>query len=166
MQERRENEQYFFDRPTILVLADMLATFERPCVVCAPLVGIELEQRGKDVTILDIDERFRTCRGYVHWDLNRPVSLDRQFGVIFCDPPFFNVSLRQLFLALRLVAGYNLSQPMAVSFLERRAKRIMATFAPFALQPTAIRLGYRAVTACGRNEIRLFSNFVVSGGEQ
>ncbi len=69
MEERHENEQYFFD-----------------------------------ATILDIDERFADVPGYRHFDITRPEWLGIEFGAILCDPPFFNVSFRQLGDALRTLA--------------------------------------------------------------
>ena len=45
MQERRDREQCFFNQQTVDAVADLLEPFRRPCVLCAPMVGVELEDR-------------------------------------------------------------------------------------------------------------------------
>ncbi len=159
MEECHDNEQYFFDQQTVDAVADLLEPFDRPCVLCAPMVGAELENRGTEVATLDIDDRFRSLRGFRRWDLSRPERLDQRFGVVFCDPPFFNVSLGRLFNALRVLAQYDFVQPVAVSYLARRRKAVLSTFAPFGLQPVAFDLSYRSVKRCEKNDVELFTNF-------
>jgi len=39
MEERHQREQYFFDRETLAALSDFVSRFERPCCLCAPMVG-------------------------------------------------------------------------------------------------------------------------------
>ncbi|MCG8405414.1 MAG: protein-lysine N-methyltransferase [Phycisphaerales bacterium] len=163
MQERHENEQYFFDQKAVDAVADLLEPFERPCVLCAPMVGVELEDRGTDVVMLDIDERFASHRSFRRWDLYRPERLEQRFGVVFCDPPFFNVSLSQLFHALRVLAHFDFGQPIAISYLSRRRNALLSTFAPFGVQETTDRLRYRTVKECRKNEIVLFANFPIRG---
>ncbi len=161
MEEQHNNEQYFFDQPTVDLVADLLEPFERPCVLCAPMVGVELEDRGSDVVTLDIDERFAALRSFRSWNLYRPERLEERFGVVFCDPPFFKASLSQLFRALRVLAHFDFAQPIAVSYLARRGEALLSTFAPFGLQQVAFDLGYRTVKRCEKNDIRLYANFDV-----
>src|SRR5438128_194534 len=143
MYELHENEQYFFDNPTLAHLADFVAgQSSRPCCICAPLLGKELESRGIAVTILDIDERFENLRGLQKYDIYRPSWLEAEFDLIVCDPPFFSVSLAQLFKALRMLSHNNYAQPLLVSYLARRASSILGTFANFQLEPTGYRPGY------------------------
>ena len=92
MEERHDNEQYFFDQATADALADLLEPLGRACVLCAPALGIELKERGCDPVILDNDERFNTLRGFRRWDIHRPTRLVERFDVIFCDPPTFSNS--------------------------------------------------------------------------
>ena len=159
MQERHNQEQYFFDQRTVDAVADLLEPFERPCVLCAPMVGMELESRSTNVVTLDIDERFSTLRSFRKWDIYRPERIDLRFGVVFCDPPFFRVSLSQLFEAVRILAHFDLGQAVAVSYLKRRRHALLSTFAPFGIQPVRFPLGYRTIKECDRNEVELFANF-------
>lgn len=159
MQERHDNEQYFFDPPTVQVVADLLAPYARPCVLCAPTVGAELESRGVAVTVLDIDERFAHLHGFRHWDINRPQRFDERFDVIFCDPPFFNVSLSRLLRAIRTLAHFDDGHALAVTYLARRRDAFLSTFGVFSLRETHLPMEYGTVWKCEKNEISLFANF-------
>lgn len=159
MQERHEHEQYFFDQATADAVADILEPYERPCVLCAPTAGIELEDRGASVTTLDVDERFAKLRSFRRWDLSRPEPIESRFDVILCDPPFFLYSLSQLFQAIRVLAEYDYGQRVAITYLARRRHAILGTFAPFGLEETGVQLGYRTVRKVAKNEIVLFANF-------
>ena len=138
MQERHEKEQYFFTDETTEWLADFAARFPNPCCICAPSVGVELARRRVPVRILDIDERFAKTPGFRRYDLFSPDWLGEEFGLILCDPPFFNVSLSQLFAALRLLSRNRYEQPLLISYLSRRATSIVGTFARFGLTPLTL----------------------------
>ena len=158
MYELHENEQYFFAEPTLTHLAGFLAGFATPCCLCAPLVGRRLAEQGVAVTILDIDERFATVPGFRRYNLYRPEWLDQEFDIIVCDPPFFNVSLSQLFAAIRLISHNRFDQPLLISYLQRRSAAILGAFAPFGLQPTGYLPSYQTVQAVERNTIEFFGN--------
>ena len=158
MYELHENEQYFFDRTTLGHLAEFVSGFETPCCLCAPMLGRELEQRGIEVRTLDVDERFASLNGFRRYDVYRPEWLGEEYGLIVCDPPFFSVSLSQLFAALRLLSMNNFEQPMLVSYLSRRASSVTGTFARFGLVPTGYCPGYQTVQKVERNEIEFFGN--------
>lgn len=158
MHENHQREQYFFDPPTLSRLADFVANWENPRTVCAPMLGKTLVERGVPVAILDIDTRFASLPGYRTYDLYRPEWIDAEFGLIVCDPPFFNVSLSQLFDAMRQLSHFRLDQPLLVSYLSRRAEALLGTFHPFGLRPTGYFPGYQTVQRCARNDIEFFSN--------
>ncbi len=158
MEERHDREQYFFDAATVARLADRLESFESPCCLCAPRVAEELHRRGRAVTCLDLDERFGHLPGYRRYDLTRPDWLAERFGVILCDPPFFNVSLTVLRHAIRQLAHHDTSQPLFLGYLQRRAAAVERTFAEFGLRATAERFGYETVVEGAKNDIVLFAN--------
>ena len=166
MEERHEREQYFFDAETLGALGDFVARFERPCCLCAPMVGRELHRRGLAVRVLDVDRRFADLPGFVEWDLYRPRHLDETFDLILCDPPFFNVSLSQLFTAVRLLAHFDLSTRVMISYPVRRRRALLGTFAPFTLAPTGYRPGYQTVQQCEKNDIEFYANFPLDIGGQ
>jgi hypothetical protein len=158
MYELHKAEQYFFDGPTLDHLASFVSSFDNPCCLCAPLLGKRIVERGHRVRILDIDDRFEGVPGFVPFDLHRPQWLGEAFDLIVCDPPFYNVSLSQLFTAIRIIAGHDYAQPLLVSYLTRRARNVLGTFSPFNLVATGYRPGYQTVQALERNEIEFFGN--------
>ena len=162
LEEQHHREQYFFDEKTLHELADFASSFERVCCLCAPMLGRELHRRSKVVRILDLDERFADLDGFMHWDIYRPRHLDEDFDLIVCDPPFFTVSLSQLFTAIRLLCQFDLSRKVMISYPVRRERAILGTFAPFALHATSYRPGYLTVQQCEKNDIAFYANFDLS----
>ena len=157
--EHHEREQYFWDEATINALADVAARFENPCCLCAPMVGLELEKRAIKARVLDIDERFSGVSGFRKYDIYRPAWLGEAFSVIICDPPFWIVSLSQLFSAIRLLARHDYGQPLAICYPQRRGANLTATFARFGLKPSGFLPKYRTVQDSERNQIEFFCNF-------
>ncbi|MDF1666995.1 MAG: hypothetical protein P1V97_34950 [Planctomycetota bacterium] len=157
--ENHTREQYFWDSQTVTFLADILASFDRPCCLCTPTVGAELLRRQRPVTILDIDERFAELPGFQVWDLLKPSVVQKDFDVLLVDPPFFNVSLTRLFKSLRLLCRFDPSRKILVAWLKRRESALLSRFESFTLRPTGIKLGYETVVSCGKNDIELYANW-------
>ena len=158
-QERHQREQYFFDGPTLAELADLVERFERPCLLCAPMLGEELHRRGRDVCVLDVDRRFRHLPGFVEWDLTAPRRLGEEFDLILCDPPFFQVPLSTLFDSVRVLCRYDFTRPVMVSYLVRRQFALLGAFVPLGLGPTGYRPRYASVQPCEPSEVEFFANF-------
>lgn len=157
-EEIHKNEQYFFDEATLHHMADFLSRFTNPCCLCAPLLGRELEQRGIDVTVLDVDMRFSDLKGFREYNICRPSHIGKEFDIIVCDPPFFNVSLSKLFHAIRMLAQFNYRQAVFVSYLSRRRFNIMGTFSPFNIRPTGFFPQYVSLQKREKNLIEFFGN--------
>ena len=158
MDELHEREQYFFDEPTQRHLAQFARGFSHPCCLCAPLVGQMLAQQNVTATVLDYDDRFSPVPGFQCYDLQRPQALQQNFGLIICDPPFFNVSLTQLFDVIRLLSHFNYQQPILLCYLRRRTSSVLRAFNRFNLAPTGYFPRYQTVSSIERNEIEFFGN--------
>jgi len=158
MYELHQHEQYFFDRPTLEHLTRFLAPYPRVAVLCAPMLGRALAGAGREVRVLDIDDRFADVPGYRHWNIHRPEYLAEDFDVIVCDPPFFNVSLSRLFRAIRVLAQQRFDQPLMISYLQRRGEAVMGAFSPFGLQATGYSPGYVTVRPTEKNAVAFFAN--------
>lgn len=161
MHELHENEQYFFSEETIEQFAALLEPFEAPCILCAPTLAQRIQKSAgqKKICALDIDTRFEaSLPGFRLWNLYKPTRLEEKFDVIFCDPPFFNCSLSQLFSATRLLSQFDYSQPLMLCYLSRREQALLGTFARFNLAPTGIFASYITVQDCEKNKIQLYSN--------
>jgi hypothetical protein len=160
MLEDHSREQYFWDDPTLEYLATVAGRFDNPACLCAPLLGSELERRNIACTTLDIDTRFQHLKGYTAFDIYRPIWQGSEFGVIFCDPPFWIISLSQLFAAIRLISQHNFEKPLAICYPARRGANLVATFSRFNLKPTGYFPTYRTVqTEQQRSKIEFFANF-------
>ncbi len=105
MDELHQNEQYFFDQPTLDHLASFGQQFSNPCWLCAPLLGQTLVERGCQVTILDIDRRFASLPGFQHYDIFSPIWLEEEFDLIVCDPPFFDSGAEVVIMDSRIHSG-------------------------------------------------------------
>ena len=158
MYELHKNEQYFFNDATLSDLDSFLSGFDNIGILCAPMLGQMLANSKKNITILDIDERFSNARGFRYWNIYRPERLPQAFEIIICDPPFFKVSLSQLFKAIRILSHYNFDQPLLISYLHRRANAIIGTFSQFHLEPTGYFPGYVTVKDTEKNKIEFFGN--------
>ena len=78
--------------------------------------------------------------------------------VIVCDPPFYDVSLSQLFAAVRTVARNDFRETLLIAYLARRSVAVERSFSRFSLHPTGYFPSYKAVEECERNEIEFFGN--------
>ncbi len=160
MLELHAREQYFWDDATAARLAEVAARFQNPACLCAPLLGVELERRKIVCSTLDVDERFAHLKGFTRFDVYRPTWQTPEFGAIVCDPPFWIVSLSQLFAAVRLLARHNFSMPLAICYPSRRGANLCATFHRFELRATGYFPTYRTVnTTEERDRIEFFANF-------
>jgi hypothetical protein len=158
MYELHQHEQYFFDDSTVHHLAVFLSRFESICTLCTPMIGLALNNLKKDVTILDIDDRFSNAKGYLNWNIYKPQWINKTFDIIFCDPPFFNVSLSQLFKAIRMLSHNNFEQKLMLGYLTRRSSAVTGSFHLFNLQPTGYYPSYVTVQKTEKNQIEIFSN--------
>ena len=158
MDEHHQNEQYFFDIPSIEHLHDFVSRYQSPCCLCAPTLGRSLAEAGVEVTVLDIDRRFKDVPGFQFFDMEHPKWLDQRFDLIISDPPFFNVSLRQMVSAFSLLAHHDFEQKILVSYLSRRARAIEHAFKKFGIKATDYRPGYQTVRKIEKNDIQFFGN--------
>jgi len=156
--ENHQLEQYFFDRPTVEMLADVTSAAANPCCLCVPMVARELQIRGRSVALLEADLRFSDLPGFIAYDLYRPHPVGTDFDFILCDPPFNRVLLSQLFQAIRVLAKGSFTQALMIAWPVEREAAILGTFAPFGLQPTGVLAGYRSVKNSVKNRIALYAN--------
>lgn len=158
MYELHKHEQYFFDDATIKHLAAFLSVYENICVLCAPMLGRLLSNIKSNVTVLDVDDRFADTKGYLNWNIYKPQWINQSFDIIVCDPPFFNVSLSQLFKAIRMLSHNNFDQKLMIGYLSRRSHALIGSFNLFNLLPTGYYPSYVTVQNTEKNEIEFFGN--------
>lgn len=163
MEEDHKNEQYFFNTATLESLESLSNDFENICCLCAPSFGKHLIERDRQCAILDIDQRFETLEGFQDFDISQAKWTGQQYDLIVCDPPFFNVSLRQLLKAIKVLSNYDYQQKLLICYLERRSRTFLEVFQKFKLEQTDLYAGYQTVQPIEKNKIVFFSNF---GGKE
>ena len=120
--------------------------------------GRSLAARKRNVTVLDIDDRFADVNGFLNWNIYKPQWINHTFDIIVCDLPFFNVSLSQLFKAIRMLSHNNFNQKLMIAYLSRRSQAIIGSFGLFNLLPTGNYPSYVTVQKTEKNEIEFFGN--------
>ncbi|MEL6674372.1 MAG: hypothetical protein AAFR61_19345 [Bacteroidota bacterium] len=158
MHENHQLEQYFFDEETLAFLARQAAQFKKPCFLCAPLLGQYYQEHYGACYILDIDDRFAHLPGFIQYDIYRPEALQLDFDLLFCDPPFFNVSLSQLFKAMRLLCQFDFQKEVVLCYLKRRERAITGAFHLFSLEATDYFPTYQTLVKKEKNHICLYTN--------
>jgi hypothetical protein len=163
MQEIHRNEQYFFDEPTLARLAEVVQGFENPVLLCCPMLGQYLWERGLEVPVLDIDGRFSGLPGFVHWNIHRPAALPVKPDLLVCDPPFWTVKLDRLYRAFMALTHGDPTVPVVMTWLGRREHALLGTLHQFGLEPTPFRPGY--VTVSPEVGIRMYASGGVMRGQ-
>ncbi|MBD3254932.1 MAG: hypothetical protein GF383_07550 [Candidatus Lokiarchaeota archaeon] len=158
MKENYSKEQYFFDELTISKLSKFLNNFENPCLLCAPMLGREVNKNHQKCIILDIDARFSDVIGFRYYDINNPHWIARNFDIILCDPPFFQFRFSSLFKAIAMLSNYDFDQKLMISYLTRRKDRFLRIFDSFRLVSTGYYPTYVSVVNRGKNQIEFFAN--------
>lgn len=170
--ERRDLEQYFWtDKCVTGILNSIKSTFgpEESCCLCTPSLAEAWWVEGEDVSLLDIDERFRYLPKFRYFDLRFPEesNLDPErddWRVIVFDPPFFYISLEMLFRAVEYICEGKLDRAkLLIGFLKREEKSLLEAFKPFNLKKTNYPLEYAHVKSNKWINYALYSNVDIPG---
>ena len=160
IEEKHENEQYFFTDDTVEYLTRVAMSFDKICCICCPSIGNRLEEMGTDVTILDIDERFSDLEGFKYWDIKSPKYISDEFDLIIMDPPFFNVSMREIRKAIQMLTHFDTNRTkVMISYLSRREKAFKVGMKPFVMEPMEYVPEYNTVDVTEpKNRIEFYVN--------
>lgn len=165
--ERRDLEQYFWNKDTVQRL---MAALEFACGLCCfatPSLAHAFHIVGQDVALLDVDRRFAYLPGWRYWDILYPSPVDagdgQPFQYVVFDPPFFYIPMHQLFKAVMEVVKNNTSAKIMIGFLMREEPLLLKTFGCFKLKRTGFLLGYAAVKENKWRNYALYSNVDLPG---
>ena len=160
IEEKHENEQYFFTDKTVEYLTRAAMSFDKICCICCPSIGKRLEAMGTDVTILDIDERFNNLEGFEFWDIKNPTYISDEYDLIIMDPPFFNVSMREIRKAIQMLTHYDTKKTkLMISYLSRREKAFKNGMKPFNMEAMEYVPEYNTVDVTeAKNRIEFYVN--------
>jgi len=159
--ELREVEQYFFTEEVIKNLIDSLEYEENIVCLGTPAVADGFYKfKQKIVTCLDIDSRFNYLPGFQFFDiLNSPDEINFKTDLLIIDPPFFKMSLVELYNCVEKLTGGNKSTKITFAFVHREERALLNIFKSYNLQLTKFQLEYRTVEPNRWNNYALYSNF-------
>jgi len=170
--ERRDLEQYFWtDKCVTGILDGIKSTFgaDESCCLCTPTLAEAFWVKGEDVSLLDIDERFKFLPKFRYFDLRYPEQTDLEperenWRVVVFDPPFFYISMEVLYKAVEYICdGRFETTKLLIGFLKREEKLLLEVFKPFNLRRTNFPLEYAHVKANKWVNYALYSNVDIPG---
>ncbi|CEF96536.1 DNA methylase, N-6 adenine-specific, eukaryotic [Ostreococcus tauri] len=154
-------EQFFYSDETLRRLLRVAKRYERPLFVCNPTLAVAWEREvGETCVLLDCDVRFKgLVRGFKRFDLRRPVLMTKYaYDVVFVDPPFANVSPKELKTCLDMIAGTVAQReaPVYVAFNADREEELDEAFGGTLTRVEGRALGYKSVKEAMQEKIWLF----------
>jgi 16S rRNA G966 N2-methylase RsmD len=157
--ENHNLEQFFYDDATTKRLLTIARQYERPVFMCNPSLAAAWEREvGTDYVLLDCDMRFKKLlKGFKAFNLRGPFFLLRfDYDVVFCDPPFANVSPAQVKTAIDMIAGTEKQKAADVylAYNSDREETLLESFADLARMGRA--LGYKSVKEGMQEKIHLY----------
>ena len=147
--------QFFFSRRTAMALADALDDYASPCCLCTPRLAAEWAQRGRDVTLLDIDGGFAKFPGFQQYDLRVPVAATQDFDALIVDPPFFIPEPVQH--AIDTLCG-DRRPDLFLVFAVEYERELLQRFSEYRLQPTTFDVRHNHVKASHQSLFRLYAS--------
>ncbi len=122
--ENHNYEQFFYDCQTANQLYQLVDLYERPLLLCNPTLAAMAEKKSKTYKLLDRDTRFNFLDGYEKFSLMEPhLITGYDFDAVFIDPPFANVSPKDVARCLRLISAHDV--PLWVAYNSRREEELL-----------------------------------------
>lgn len=147
--------QIFFTQQTASALVRALDGYTNPCCLCTPRLAAEWAQRGRRVTLLDIDARFAEFAQFLPYDLREPQLINQDFDVIIADPPFFIPE--PLYQAIHILTGDRRPDLFLVFAVEHEAE-LLRLFSEYRLQRTNFNLRHNNVKVSHQPLFRLYGS--------
>ena len=126
---------------------------------------MDAEAAGTPYLLLDRDERFGFLSGYRSFEFEHPapVSSEYKYDVVLCDPPFANLPLDELRVALERLADDDESRaaPLYIAYNARREAALLETFP--GLERKSAALGYESVKSTTQQQIILYGSIGAAG---
>jgi len=170
--EDHEREQFYFEKESLKELLAIILDggFKKIACLGVPTLALALEKLGREVTLLDIDERFKdVIKGYKKWDITKPQYIKETFDLIIVDPPFSKVRTGQIKRAIEMLAHYNPKQKILISYFTPRAEHFLKVFKSFNLEKTGFYPKYQNLPEIKKTKkgderkqwVEFFSNFEI-----
>lgn len=165
VEEKRELEQFFWTRNVVMKILKGCQYITNCCCFTTPSLANAFFQDGRDEKLLDIDERFNYLKYFEKFDIKNPHVPDGagDFNIIVIDPPFFNITIKELFDATNVITNYNYKTNIIIAHITRFDHTLIKTFEPYGLSETSTPLEYAHVKPNKWNNFKLYSNIDLPG---
>jgi len=165
LKEKRELEQFFWTSDTVKKLLTACQYITECCCFTTPSLAEGFKNVGRDEKLLDIDERFSYLPRFERFDIKNPHLPEGSgdFNVIVIDPPFFNVTIKQLFEATNIITNNNYKTNIIIAFLVRYEYPLLETFKPYGISETSASLEYAHIKPNKWRNFKLYSNIDLPG---
>ncbi len=119
--------QFFYTAECARKIVSLFYCYNKVCCLCTPRLAFEWQRKGKNVCLLDIDERFSNIAGYRPYDILRPEKLSATFDLIIAEPPF-NISAESFRAAIEAVASASPRATLALFYLKQNEHSLLDSF--------------------------------------
>lgn len=162
--ERHDLEQYFWTESTVRKLMNALNDFyEECCCLTTPSLAHGWHLEGREEYLFDIDRRFEYLPKFRYYDLTLPDAVTDSFRIVIFDPPFFYISMEQMYKAVCKIVHNNFKTKILMGFLKREERELMRYFGVFGIKPTNFLLEYATVKPNKWKNYCLYSNVDLPG---
>ncbi len=156
--EKRELEQYFWTSKTVKDILNACQYVTDTCCFTTPSLAHAFHEEGREEKLLDIDERFKYLPRFEKFDIKNPHSIDESFNIIVIDPPFFNISTKELFDATNIITNNDYSTNIIIAYLKRFEYPLLETFKPYGISETNLMPEYAHIKSNKWRNFKIYSN--------
>ena len=163
VEEDHRIEQWWWDDATVARLLHRMSAYDSPLLLGTPSLAVAAHAAKLPHTLLDLDERFAFLPSYRRFDLHRPEPPPGPLAAhdaVFCDPPFSNLALDQLRVALDAL-GCSAAN-LFIAYNARREAELLHALAPWQLAREHP-LGYRSVSRRTQRHLFLYATKSCTG---
>jgi hypothetical protein len=163
--EKRNLEQFFWTSDTVKKILNACQYITECCCFTTPSLAEGFHNNGEEQVLLDIDERFDYLPRFEKFDIINPhvPKGSGDFNIIVIDPPFFNISVKQLFDATNIITNNNYNTNIVIAFLVRYEFPLLETFKPYGISETSTPLEYAHIKPNKWRNFKLYSNIDLPG---
>ena len=165
IKERHDLEQFFWTGDIVKKLLTACEYTSDCCCFTTPSLAEGFRCVNRDEKLLDIDERFSYLKLFEKFDIKNPHCPDGagNFNLIIIDPPFFNVTIKELFEATNYITNNNYNTNLIIAFLVRCEYSLLEIFKPYGISETSTQLEYAHIKPNKWKNFKLYSNIDLPG---
>ncbi len=156
--EKRELEQFFWTSKTVKNLLKACEYITNTCCFTTPSLAEGFREIGRDEKLLDIDERFSYMPRFEKFDIINPHKIEEKYNILVIDPPFFNVTTKQLFDATNVITNNDYSTRIVIAYMKRFEYALLETFKPYGISETNLMPEYAHIKSNKWQNFKIYAN--------